>query len=219
MGAVARVKISTKLQCSFALIGVLGVLLDVAEGAMNWLVLLALIVTAITLPMLLTSSIVSPLRTLRASVVQVTGGDLHAADQLDTSRPGEIGELTRAFVQLTDQLRDAIQSIAESAAALAEASGRLNTSSTRMSASAGAATAQAEIGGDAARQIDSEVHTASAGTEQLTASIGEIARSSSEAATIASEAVATSQETSQVVGELGAASAEIGDIIKDITSI
>ena len=217
--ALAKLKISTKLQLSFALIGALGVLLDLADDGMRWVVLVILVVTAIVLPVLLTSSIVTPLRTLRGAVVQVTAGDLHAADGLDTTRPGEIGELTRAFVQLTNQLRDAIQSISESAAALIDASGRLTAGSDRMASSARAATSQAEIVSGAARQIDGEVHSASAGTEQLTASISEIARSSSEAATIAHEAVVTSEATSQVVGELGAASAEIGDIIKVITSI
>src|SRR5687767_11813825 len=107
MRGLARLKISTKLQLSFAVIGALGVLLDIADDGLRWMVLVVLIVAAIALPQWLTSSIVSPLRRLRASVVQVADGDLHAADGLDTSQVGEIGELTRAFVQLTNQLRDA----------------------------------------------------------------------------------------------------------------
>jgi hypothetical protein len=64
--ALAKLKISTKLQLSFALIGALGVLLDLADDGMRWVVLVILVVTAIVLPVLLTSSIVTPLRTLRA---------------------------------------------------------------------------------------------------------------------------------------------------------
>jgi methyl-accepting chemotaxis protein len=67
--------------------------------------------------------------------------------------------------------------------------------------------------------MSASVTTMSAATEELTASISEISQSASTAATVATDAVATSEETAEAVRRLDEASAEIGDILKVITSI
>jgi methyl-accepting chemotaxis protein len=219
MSLFAKLKISTKLQLSFGSLGVLGIGTGMLPAGLRTVALVALLIGAVVLPVVLTRSIVSPLRELRASVTKVADGDLKAAKELDTTRHGEIGELTRAFVRLSDHLHDALQSIARSAHSLTAASAQLGTSSQQMSSSAEAASSQAAVVSEAAHQINQNVHSASAGTEQMTVSIAEIARSSGEAATVAHGAVGTAQSTSDAVTMLGTASAEIGDIIKVITSI
>jgi methyl-accepting chemotaxis protein len=59
----------------------------------------------------------------------------------------------------------------------------------------------------------------SAATEQMSASISEIATQASAAANVAAQAVATAQKTSTAVTHLNQASTEIGDIVKAITAI
>ena len=49
--------------------------------------------------------------------------------------------------------------------------------------------------------------------------IQEIARNAGDAARVAAEAVAAARETTATVGKLGTSSAEIGDVVKVITSI
>jgi len=56
-------------------------------------------------------------------------------------------------------------------------------------------------------------------TEEMSASIKEIAKSATEAAKIATSAVRTAESTNATVGKLGESSAEIGQVIKVITSI
>ena len=53
----------------------------------------------------------------------------------------------------------------------------------------------------------------------MTASIGEIAKNSNEAATIAKEAVSVAGSANETIKTLGEASVEIGKVIKVITSI
>ncbi len=57
------------------------------------------------------------------------------------------------------------------------------------------------------------------GTEEMSASIREIAKNASEAARVATGAVKVAETTNSVVGKLGESSADIGKMIKVITSI
>ena len=53
----------------------------------------------------------------------------------------------------------------------------------------------------------------------MSASIKEVASNASEAARVAAEAVAAAEKTNVTVSKLGESSAEIGNVIKVITSI
>ena len=61
--------------------------------------------------------------------------------------------------------------------------------------------------------------TAAAGAEQMGASIREIATNAAEASEVATRAVAAVETTSTTVSKLGESSAEIGNVVKVITSI
>jgi methyl-accepting chemotaxis protein len=71
----------------------------------------------------------------------------------------------------------------------------------------------------AAEQISRSVETVSAGSEEMGASIREISQNATEAARVASDAVAITASTSATMNKLGESSAEIGNVIKVITSI
>ena len=71
----------------------------------------------------------------------------------------------------------------------------------------------------AAEQVSRNSQTAASGVEDIGASIREIAASASEAATVANEAVSATSTTRETVDRLGASSAQIGEVIKVITSI
>ena len=71
----------------------------------------------------------------------------------------------------------------------------------------------------AAEQVARSVETVSAGSEQMGVSIREISENASEAARVAAEAVSVTAATSATMGKLGDSSAEIGNVIKVITSI
>jgi methyl-accepting chemotaxis protein len=70
-----------------------------------------------------------------------------------------------------------------------------------------------------ANQVNSNVAALAAAVEEMSASIGEIAESAGEAAVVAGNAVNTVADTTQVVGQLGDSSVEIGKVLDVITSI
>jgi methyl-accepting chemotaxis protein len=71
----------------------------------------------------------------------------------------------------------------------------------------------------ASEQVSRNVQTVAAGSEQMDASIREIAQNANEAASVASTAVEAAQTTNDTVTKLGVSSQEIGNVVKVITSI
>ena len=71
----------------------------------------------------------------------------------------------------------------------------------------------------AAEQVSKNVQTVATGTEEMGASIKEIAKSVQDAAKVAATAVRAAETTNATISKLGDSSAEIGKVIKVITSI
>ncbi|HVJ81971.1 MAG TPA: methyl-accepting chemotaxis protein, partial [Planctomycetia bacterium] len=71
----------------------------------------------------------------------------------------------------------------------------------------------------AAEEVSGNVSTVAAGAEQMGASIKEIAKNAAEAAKVGSAAVRVAETTNDTIGKLGESSAEIGNVVKVITSI
>ncbi len=68
-------------------------------------------------------------------------------------------------------------------------------------------------------QVSANIQTVAAGAEEMSVSIKEIARNASEAAQVAGQAVASAETTTHTVSRLGESGAEIGKVIKVITSV
>ncbi|MBX3461818.1 MAG: PAS domain-containing protein [Planctomycetes bacterium] len=109
--------------------------------------------------------------------------------------------------------------IAETAKSLTGAAEVLAATSSQMSAGAEETSAQAGNVSAAAEEVSSNVQTVAAGIEELEASIREIAKSAADAAKVATKAVEVAGQTTTTIDQLGASSAEIGKVIKVITSI
>jgi methyl-accepting chemotaxis protein len=133
-----------------------------------------------------------------------------------TDAVGQMGEgLTKFF----GNLRGSVGNIAQMAQTLASASHELTAVSQQMASHAEETAAQANVVSAAAEQVSSNVHTVSAATEEMGVSIREIAKSAHEAAKVATTAVRVAESTNATVAKLGESSAEIGNVIKVITSI
>jgi methyl-accepting chemotaxis protein len=144
-------------------------------------------------------------------------GDLTRVTGLLTrDEPGRMGQALDAAVL---RLREAVSTIDGSASSLAGASEEMTSVSTQIAVSAEGTSAQAQTVSAAAEQVSRSVTTLSTGSEEMGASIREIAHNATEAARVASEAVAVTAATSATMGKLGESSAEIGSVIKVITSI
>jgi len=154
---------------------------------------------------------------LLQTVNAAAGGDL--TREVTVSGEDAIGRVGEGLAQLLGNLRSSIAAIAANAQTLAGASEELSAVSTQMSGNAEETAAQAGVVSSASEEVSKNVQTVATGTEQMSASIREIAKNASEAARVAQSAVQVASAANVTVGKLGDSSAEIGKVIKVITSI
>ncbi len=150
-------------------------------------------------------------------VKSASQGDLTQTITVTGSDPiGQMGEGLESFF---GNLRHSMSSIAENATALAGASEELSAVSTEMSGSADETSSQANIVSAASEQVSANVHTVATGVEEMNSAIREIAKNASEASRVSQQAVDVASSTNRTITKLGESSAEIGKVVKVITSI
>jgi methyl-accepting chemotaxis protein len=142
-----------------------------------------------------------------------------ALDDLSVEAQDEIGEASKSLNIMKNNLRKTIQAIAETAEHVASAGEELNVNSQQISANSEETSAQADVVAQAVQNVNQNLQSVSTGAEEMTTTIRSIASNAHEAATVAGEAVKTAEEANRTVGKLGDSSAEIGAVIKVITSI
>jgi methyl-accepting chemotaxis protein len=141
--------------------------------------------------------------------IVVGGRTLGLAAVADISERKRIENATR---KLLDGMVENIQ-------ALASSSEELTSVSQQMASSAEETRAQANVVSGAAEQMSKNAQAVSKSVEDLGASIREIAKSAHEAAKVATTGVEVANTTTATVAKLGESSAEIGKVLKVITSI
>ena len=175
------------------------------------------ILLAMALGVLVARQIVRALSRVRVVCEALADGDLTKTSGLAShDEPGRMG---RALDIAVGRLRQTVTTIDASAGSLAGATEQLTGTATQIAASAEETSAQAQTVSAAAEEVSRSVETVSAGSEQMGASIREISQNATEAARVAEEAVTVTAVTSATMGKLGESSAEIGNVIKVITSI
>jgi methyl-accepting chemotaxis protein len=115
--------------------------------------------------------------------------------------------------------RKLLEGLIENIQTLASASEELTSVSQQMATSAEETRAQANVVSGAGEQMSKNAQTVSKGVEDLGASIREIAKSAHEAAKVATTGVDVANATTATVAKLGESGAEIGKVLKVITSI
>jgi len=161
--------------------------------------------------------ITRPLGELVVGLDSLAGADLTAG--VNVKGRDEVAQLGTSFNRAVEDLSTVVRRIRESAWTLASSSEELSATSTQMGASAEETSAQASAVSAAAEQVSANVNTVAASAEEMSASIHEIAASAHEAAAVAAQAVEAAGATNETVRQLGDSSAEIGEVIKVITSI
>ncbi|HLJ96559.1 MAG TPA: methyl-accepting chemotaxis protein [Gemmataceae bacterium] len=159
----------------------------------------------------------SKVDSLLMTVNGAAAGDLTQA--VDINGSDAIGQVGEALGQLLATLRTSISSMAQNASALASSSEELSSVSTQLSSNADETSSQSNVVSAAAEQVSRNVQTVATAVEEMGASIKEIATNAAEAARIASSAVQVANTTNDTISKLGESSAEIGQVIKVITSI
>ena len=175
------------------------------------------LMVAVGLGVLVSRRIVQSLAKVKHVCEGLAAGDLTRTSGL-TARD-EPGQMGRALDTAVIRLRDTVSTIDASAASLASATEQMTGTAAQIAASAEETSAQAQAVSAAAEQVSRSVDTVSSGSEEMGASIREISQNATEAAQVAQEAVSVTAATSATMGKLGESSAEIGNVIKVITSI
>ena len=130
-----------------------------------------------------------------------------------------IGQLAASLSRLVTTTRTSIGQMSQSSQALAASSEELTAVSQSMGAEAEETSAQANVVSAASEEVSRNVQSVATGAEEMSASIREIAKNANDAAKVAGQAVKVAETTNQTVAKLGESSAEIGKVIKVITSI
>jgi methyl-accepting chemotaxis protein len=117
------------------------------------------------------------------------------------------------------KLKKTMEAVGQNATALSSASEELAANSQQMVSNAEETATQAGVVSAAAEQVSKNVQTVATGTEEMSASIKEIAKNAQDAAKVASTAVKAASVANTTITKLGESSAEIGKVIKVITSI
>jgi methyl-accepting chemotaxis protein len=155
-----------------------------------------------------------------ANMLAQAAADGELATRADASKhQGDFRKVVDGVNNTLDTVIAPLKAAADTATALASASEELTAVSHQMSATAEETATQSNVVAAAAEQVTKNLQTVATATEEMTASIKEIANNANESARVATSAVKTAETTNATVAKLGDSSAEIGQVIKVITSI
>ncbi len=192
-----------------------------ATQAQILIITLALVALAVAvgLALTVTRSITRPLAMLRDRLIDIADGEGDLTRRADQDRGDEIGTIGLAFNRFVAKMASSISSIAQISTGMAGAAEELSSVSQQLASNAEQTSSQATAASAASEQVAASQQTVSAAVEQLAASVAEVARSAADAAHTSGSGVTAADATNAAVTKLGESSAEIGDVIKVITSI
>lgn len=159
----------------------------------------------------------SKVSTLLDVVERASSGDLTVDVKVSGRDP--MGRLGAGLSTFLSKMRTSISAMASTANSLNMAAGELSEVSKKMTLAVGETSKQAGVVSGATDQVNRNIQTVATGTQEMSASIREIAKNASDAAHVATGAVRVADTTNTVVGKLGTSSADIGKMVKVITSI
>jgi methyl-accepting chemotaxis protein len=131
----------------------------------------------------------------------------------------ELGEVSRLFNLFMDKLQEILRGVAALTQQLSGASQQLLEASKQITANSGETAVQSNSVSRATQQVTQNLQGLSTGAGEMTSTIQNIAANAHEAAKVAGLAVDAAKAANATVAQLGQSSAEIGQVIKVITSI
>ena len=193
---------------------------DVYSSSHVWIIalLVAAVVAGVLLALTISRSMASSAKAMLGIIEQVSANNLAVPD-IEVRSGDEIGQACLAINKMKNNLGKVIESIASNAQNVANASEEFSSTSQNITANSEETSAQANVVSAATEQVNRNLQTVATAAQEMSASVSEIAKNATEAARVASEALRTAAETNTTVTKLGESSAEIGQVIKVITSI
>jgi methyl-accepting chemotaxis protein len=162
-------------------------------------------------------AVAAPVDEAAGVLERVAGRDLSA--HMHGEYRGDFGKIKHALNTAVDEMHRAIATISDNAGTLASSAQELSVTADQMGGSAQETSAQASVVSAASDEVSRNVQTVAAGTEEMSASIQEIARNAADAARVATSGMTAGAAANLTVAKLESSSAEIGEVVKVITSI
>ena len=194
---------------------------------------LAAIVIIIGFAVLISNTIVRPIRNTSAMLKDISEGEGDLTVRLEIGRQDELGEMAGYFNIFVEKLQTLIGKISADTLELDKASVRLRELSALMSQDTrqvsdradAVATATTQMSGNmnsvaaAMEQTSTNVTVVASATEEMSATISEIAAGSKNARGITAQAVVQAFEATEKVNTLGQVAKMIGKVVETITNI
>jgi methyl-accepting chemotaxis protein len=184
-----------------------------ALGALLVLTLVALWLWARSV----TARIVEPVQRAAWAAEGLAEGDL--TRRVLSPRTDELGQMTNGLDEAGQRISAAMADIASSTDELSISAGDLTRASVATAAASGSTAEAAAMATNEAAAVSDGVVSAEAQAGELRAGADRIADGAGEALRVAADAVATMTEATEVMGRLGASSAEIGDVVGLIETV
>jgi methyl-accepting chemotaxis protein len=131
----------------------------------------------------------------------------------------ELGEVSRLFNVFMDKLQEILRGVAAHTSKLATASQQLLDAGEQITSNSRETAVQSKSASHATQQVTQNLQSVSTGAGEMTLTIQSIASNANEAAKVAGSAVSAAEAANATVAKLGQSSAEIGVVVKVITSI
>jgi methyl-accepting chemotaxis protein len=131
----------------------------------------------------------------------------------------ELGEVSRLFNRFMDKLQETLRGVASDTDKLTAASQKLLEASQQITSNSGETAVQSQSVSRATQQVSQNLESLSTGAGEMSVTVQSIATNANEAAKVAESAVSAAEAANATVAKLGQSGAEIGVVIKVITSI
>ena len=192
------------------------------------------VLLALILSIMITRSVVGPVRKSVEITGQLAGGDFSSdVPNALQGRADEIGDLARAFQtmiantrNLLTSLTSGVQTVASSATELSAVSAQTSQSVQTLSTKTSTVAAAAEESSSntisvaaSMEQASTNLNSVASATEEMSATIGEIASNSEKARSISADAGSQAASVSALMQQLGQAAQEIGKVTDTIAGI
>jgi methyl-accepting chemotaxis protein len=171
---------------------------------------------------LLTKRISNALRRLTRMIQNIAEGEGDVTKRLEIATGfanDEVGEVSRLFNLFMDKLQELLRGVVAHTHKLATASQQVLEASQQITSHSAQTAAEAGAASRLTQQVSQNLQSLSTGAGEMTSTIQSIAANTNEAAKVASGAVDSAQAATTTVAKLGHSSAEIGVVIKVITTI
>ena len=163
-------------------------------------------------------SIALPLQASVSVLERVADGDLTPRMQESKSND-ETSRIGMALNRTLESLSTALRLISNNAQTLSASSEEMTSVSQTLSATAEETATQANVVATASEQVNGHIQTVAVGAEEMSASLKEISKNTTLVVEVVGEAVKVAATTSEIIAKLGQSTAEIGNVVKVITTI